>query len=333
MPVENQPGARACDNIWNNVLELSDTYQARKISLKNFEASLRRLWQKFIDAAKDGSKSSPSSNDLVVLILKVKELGTITRVKQDDASSTEREEAILPNGQRLWTDLPYFVDHIQTYWTTSIFKLSVPKLENLTRWLATLPAVGVCPVELLRCGVWLFNEALSEEDRPDHVDDISLKVNDRVKPNVVPVEQLLPLCETWMRENSHRLAILSADPPELDEKARISQLPDESARRITDSNFSVEKWKTWREKLHRLAYHHDASLARPARACIRLSNRAGRWAGVVLDDDIVLGIFNKNFAVERLEENMVNMSVGANTKSTVPSAEFIFEMDMGKSRM
>ncbi|KAH8427662.1 uncharacterized protein LDX57_005373 [Aspergillus melleus] len=128
------------------VHRLGNGYMTREISTADMEQPMRKTWRHFLELAKESTYPHCfGKRDLILMILQFKQLGTITRLKEGGGSSEDREEeAIFPNGQHLWTDLPYLVEGIHTYWADEVCKLRPPELEWLSNWTSRLPSVGIC---------------------------------------------------------------------------------------------------------------------------------------------------------------------------------------------
>ena len=105
---------------------------------------------------------STEHDRLVTLVLEVRELGSFAQEK-DVASGNSQEAAIMPNSQRLWTDLPYLGQDFQDFWTEEFIGLNIIERENLAVLTAKLCAVGVCALDLAGCALWLFKQALQTE--------------------------------------------------------------------------------------------------------------------------------------------------------------------------
>ncbi|PLB55573.1 hypothetical protein P170DRAFT_506141 [Aspergillus steynii IBT 23096] len=283
------------DELWQEAMEIDEKYRTRSIAFKELEASLHKLWR---------------------------------GVKKIDASPKEREEAILPNGQRLWTDLPYFVDDIHNFWENVMFDKSVPETKHLNRWLATMSCAGIYTVELLQCSLRLFSGALEEKKVLELMEDSFIKPDGHEYPDVLSVEQMLPLCAIWMKYTGSKLAILSANPPGLDENACISHPPGPFAREagITDSGLSIGRWQFWRKEFQKFSQKKKwETFSSPAKDCVLWWDRASRRAGILLDEaEESMG--SDGTDTEQLRRNMEDMSIGTNFRESAGSSP---DIDMG----
>ncbi|KAA8644299.1 uncharacterized protein ATNIH1004_008500 [Aspergillus tanneri] len=106
----------------NDILNLSGRYiNDQNIDIQEIESSLRDTWDETSSyTLEDPSPSSFELDRLATLVLEAQERDT----------SKNTEEAILPNGQRLWINRPYLAEEIQWFGSTESVGLSPVERES-----------------------------------------------------------------------------------------------------------------------------------------------------------------------------------------------------------
>ena len=274
-----------------SMLGLGDQFFSHDVDATQLEEGLHDLWDEVIHAARILPADSPEVDRLVMLILEARELGLFVRKDNDNNAPQEREVARLPNGQSLWTDLPYLVQEVRDAWTKESNAYTSAERESLAVLTAKLCAVGVCPTELGDCALWLFREAF-ETERPltmittasgtTSLSGASLPADKGPIPSVV---DLLPACLSWLRYANVKLAKLSvtASSRTIDiEDASVLSAPGSLARQadITQGGFSVARWLFWRRRFKELYARGDSQVAKLARACFEESILTGLSVGL-----------------------------------------------------
>ncbi|RDA93303.1 hypothetical protein CP533_2055 [Ophiocordyceps camponoti-saundersi (nom. inval.)] len=240
----------------------------------HFEESVRDVWDELIHTACILPPDSPEIDRLVTLILEIRELGPLVRIANDG----RQQPAVMPDGQQLWSDLPYLFDELCQSWTadTTIFALeeqaSLPDSgrdsPNALRWArlaaltAKLCAVGVLPEALSGFALWLFRDTLETED-PDEA-------------------RLLPACFEFLSHAHLRLAKMCAanHQPPAHEK-RDGQLGSLAVRAgIEQSGFNIQRWLFWRRRFGELYLGGGAGVAGLARKCFELMVDTGLALGI-----------------------------------------------------
>lgn len=164
------------------------------------EEGLRDAWDELIHAAKIISADSPEHDCLANLVLEMRDFGPLARgVGRGD----DRTPAVLSNGQRLWTDVPFLAQEIQASWSKESHDFSVAERQGLAVLTAKLCAVGVCSADMASCALWLFREAL-ETERP--LTGESARGDAAKGPAQTPLVHLLPACVSWLNHGNFKLA-------------------------------------------------------------------------------------------------------------------------------
>jgi hypothetical protein len=267
----------------DGTMSLSVPYFSHQVNVEQIGEHLRDLWDELIHIAKIIPASSSEHDRMVTLILEARELGTFVRQKKDASFDEEREEAVLPNGQRLWTDLPYLVQEFQGSWTNESMTFTATQRESLAVLTAKLCAVGVCPNELSYCALWLFRETL-EVHRP--LAPSSREGGDSKYPHPTVID-LLPANLAWLRHGKFKLAKLSVahydpSPAVSDDNVQVLTAPGDLATKANflQNGFGVARWLFWRQRFKELSGCGDERVAKLAKACFEEAVLTGLHVGL-----------------------------------------------------
>lgn len=217
-----------------------------------------------IQTAKITPAISSEHDRLVTLVLLAREFEIFHRKKKDGTSNKEKqeeEEAILPNGQRFWTDLPYLVEEIQDAWTNESKGFTATERHNFAVFTAKLCAVGVCDNELSSCALWSIREALETERSITKAEGAPLSIAD-----------ILPACLSWFQHNNFKLlklAVQNYNDHHTSAMAGDDVQPSIMApghlavkANVTQSGFSVARWLFWRQWFQRIESLRERPVAK-----------------------------------------------------------------------
>ncbi|KAF7629712.1 hypothetical protein AFLA_013420 [Aspergillus flavus NRRL3357] len=251
------------------ILNFTQEYIEHNWDLPFVEEGLHDLWDELIHVAKRHPADSAEHDRLITLILEVREWGTVTRKKKGASADEEPEQVILPNGQRLWVDIPYLVQEFQDAWMKESMGYTAAQREGLAALTARLCAVGVYPSELSCCALWLFKETF-ETERPL----IRVEGEGNATNACVPVVELLPACHAWLKYNSFKLAMFTATnhdypPPSTGDSVQASTAPGDLVPKseFPCSGFSIPRWVFWRRRYKHFHHCGNEQIAKLARAC------------------------------------------------------------------
>ncbi|KAJ5979572.1 hypothetical protein N7481_006870 [Penicillium waksmanii] len=241
------------------------------------------LWDELIHAAIAIPTGGAEHDRLVTLVLSTREMGVLARRGGSTIlhETSYGEEAILPNGQRLWIDLPYFIEDVQAFWTQESVFLAASKRENLATWTAKLCAAGVFANELSSVALWLFKETFEIFRRSD-------KSEAGGNAEQISMIELLPACTAWMQFNNFKLvkfAVANRESQSANEKSLGAlTLPGELAKnaQIPTNGFSIPRWVFWRQRLKDLHEGGDAQMMKMTRACFEAMILTGIHIGVAV---------------------------------------------------
>ncbi|OGM49948.1 hypothetical protein ABOM_001589 [Aspergillus bombycis] len=244
------------------ILNISHGYLEGHWDMPFVEQGLHDLWDELIHVAKRHPAGSAEHDRLVTLILDVQQCGPIERKKKDAPADAEPEPVVLPNGQRLWSDLPYLVQEFQDAWMKESMGYTAAQREGVAALTARLCAVGVFPSELGRCALWLFKETF-ETERP-----LTRAEGER------PSFKLVTFTVT-----NH-----DYPPPSMGDDVQASTAPGDLAPRseFPCSGFSIPRWVFWRRRYKHFYHCGNEQIAKLARACFEEAVFKGARMGIEL---------------------------------------------------
>ncbi|KJZ77764.1 hypothetical protein HIM_02941 [Hirsutella minnesotensis 3608] len=303
--------------IRDELLRIGHHYFIDEISVAEMEESLKDAWDELIHAARIIPSDSSEHDRLVTLVLELREFGPLTRSKKDTLFEDERESAVVPNGQRLWADVPYLAQELQSSWGQESIGFGDVERQNLATLTAKLCASGVCSHDIADCALWLFREAL-ETERPLDTESGEGQAAGSVGPTIA---QLLPACLAWLDHGSFKLAKLCAGGHSSmsmtsasgdDQRLLISPGPLAVKSNIPPKDYSMERWLFWRRRLGELYISGNEAVAPIARKCFEIMVSSGLPMGVdipgekrylervfeALDKELVARDFKESIASE-----------------------------------
>ncbi|KAJ4163429.1 hypothetical protein LMH87_005160 [Akanthomyces muscarius] len=256
----------------DDLFRIGQNYFVFNFDLARIEGDLHDAWDELIHAAKRLPLDGAEHDRLVTLILELRELGQLQRKKKD----TDLEEvAVMPNGERLWIDLPYLAEELYASWMRESTSLTRHERQSLAVFSGKLCAVGVCVPELAQSALWLLKEAL-ETDRPETGPSTGSRALVRASPTIA---DLLPACLAWLKFGNGKLAKLSLENyrPTTVQVDVSSHSPGSLATGsgIESEGFSLARWLFWRQRLGDLYRHGCDEVAKLARACFEEMIYAG----------------------------------------------------------
>jgi len=277
----------------DEVIGLSDQYFNHHLCVGQVDERLHDLWDELIHIAKVTPADSAEHDRLVTLVLEARELGSFAR-KIVENGEDRQEEAVLPDGQRLWSDLPFLVQALQDFWTKESMALVSTERESLSVLTAKLCAVGVCPAELSRCALWLFKETLETERPLVHLQGAMSGGDSKDSSSHPSIADLLPACLAWLRYNNFKLAKLSVandnhDPASGISTDRVFTTPGDLASdaNVTQDGFSVARWLFWRRRFNEL---HRAANATDNTGTVDLNQQVAKLTRACFEEAVLTGL-------------------------------------------
>ncbi|KAG6184879.1 hypothetical protein E4U27_000797 [Claviceps purpurea] len=265
----------------DDVFRIAQNYLTSTYTLSSIEGYLHDAWDEFIHAALLQPADSAELDRLVTLILEVRELGGLSK-------QGEQEAAVMSNGQRLWTDLPFLAEDLYAFWSKESDALTAAQRASLAAFTGKLCAVGVCAPALARCALWLFKRAFETE--------ISAET----------MTEMLPACREWFFYGNTTLVKLCRDnhgsgasgdgdgDGALETPGPLVTDAETKKRR----GFSIARWLLWRRCAGQMyaarlgqasgeAAEVSAEVSKLGRACFEQMVSAGLVAGVTVPGEKV----------------------------------------------
>lgn len=256
----------------DDLLRIGCQYFECSVGVEGIEEDLHDIWDELIHASMVLPAVSAEHDRLVMLVVSMRELGTFARYKKgsdvheraeedsmettDERSSARRESAVMANGQKLWTDLPYLATDLYTFWTQESQRLSTTERESLATFTAKLCAVGACDDDLANCAMWLLKQTFE-------VERLLTQVAADKQADTLSVAEMLPACVAWMNHCNFRLlrlceqgvsvSTIPETEPETDTPARVqgdqASIEGDEGRSGVSVSFSLSRWLLWRAKM------------------------------------------------------------------------------------
>ncbi|EFR02150.1 hypothetical protein MGYG_05152 [Nannizzia gypsea CBS 118893] len=315
------------ENLRNAIGGIGRGYFSDDFAAAEIESQLHDIWDELIHAAKITPATSAELDRLVTLVSETRALGVFAQNKADKEAAPEREGATLPNGQKLWIDLPYLGQEVKDSWTKESMGFTPAERESLAVWAAKLCATCICPEDLSRCALWLFKQAL-ETDRPVTKDGQDGKA-------CPTVHDLLPACLAWLKHSNSKLVRLSYENYRA---ARASEggisseenndssitLPGDLAVQagVTQPGFSIDRWLFWRQRFKDLYRSGVPSVVKLARSCFEVAIFSGM--------DVGLDIPGERVYLSRLFEALDREVETREFKECVGAEDIDIDMDWDK---
>ncbi|KAG5978465.1 hypothetical protein E4U55_006176 [Claviceps digitariae] len=272
----------------DDLFRIGHNYFASTYTLGGIEGFLHDAWDEFIHAAMLHPADSAELDRLVTLVLEVRELGVFSQkcpahenanaqsVPDTREEKQEEKEAIMSNGQRLWTNLPFLASDMYGFWSKESGALTGTQRGSLAAFTSKLCSAGVCAPELARCAVWLFAQALETE-----------------LPSETMVE-MLPACEEWFCYSKTTLVKMCRDNHGAGSSAEndnamsgaVGPLVTDAETRQRGS-FSIARWLFWRKRAGHIYADGSGHVSRLGRACFELMVNAGLLVGVEVPGETV----------------------------------------------
>ncbi|KAF3481993.1 uncharacterized protein GIQ15_04752 [Arthroderma uncinatum] len=291
---ENDPGnvRETWENLRNSIIGIGRGYFGNDFPATEIKDQLHDIWDELIHAAKITPAASAEHDRLVLLVIEARELGIFTQNKEDRAAASAstspsqiRDEVVLPNGQRLWIDLPYLTQEVTDSWTKESMGFTRAERESVAVWTAKLCAAGVCSDDLSRCALWLFKQAL-ETDRQLIEDDGQGDSKGDKEDTCPTIQDLLPACLAWLKYSNIKLVRLSqanyTGIHSSDGGHDDTTMPGNLAVKagVTQVGFSVQRWLFWRQRFKDLYRSEVPSVVKLAKSCFDASIFSGMDVGI-----------------------------------------------------
>jgi hypothetical protein len=203
-----------------------------------------------LEVAKITGLEDTTHDSLILLLLYFKELGTLSRnIEGVD------EEAVIADGGRAWTDLPYFGADLLAAWKESAGMTAKHRI-NLAAFTGKCVAHGVGGTDTVLSALWLLEEAFRG--------DGGLAASEIA----VDLVELLPVCTALLQNCCHKLLKLC-----------------NSSDRGPAGEFSMGRWLSWRRQFQVLSQSEDKALAQEAKCGFDSMINCGREMGYIVEGE------------------------------------------------
>ncbi|KAH7018940.1 hypothetical protein EDB80DRAFT_869615 [Ilyonectria destructans] len=213
--------------------------------------SLHELWFMYYYASKYVSSKSAERDRLAFEVLHIQAQGALSRrITATDAVETETTSDGV-----IWTDLPFFVSDIMSFWTEDCAGMSAVQRINFYSFLARLASVGLAKEKLCSIMLILFRDTL---ETPRSLGDLDANGNEDTTRSLMDltIGDLLPAVGIWFSTAGTRIISLSNQSWHdcLDDSKAIGSLyRDDVSTNLKSSGFSVERWIDWFRRLEEIA--------------------------------------------------------------------------------
>ena len=226
-----------------------------------FEVDLHDLWYLFIQAAKAIPEAEPAADQLACQVLRARNFGVLCRVRSGMAAPSG-EQAITSTQQRIWLDLPFLMDALQSAWAAASSDMTADERRNLAGFTARLASFGIHTDELISCALGSFAKALETSSEAEIADQV-------------------PVLDSWLRHGG--FAILSASARGFGStKTQTVSTPGELFARSnaeTGPAFSVARWDFWKQRLNELQQGSASDTAEQLQQCVGMMRSAEELIG------------------------------------------------------
>jgi hypothetical protein len=251
------------------MITLNGSFSQQYDPIDFIEAGLHHIWHMVIGTAKITEPQDTAHDSLTILLLYFRQLGTLRR-----KINGIEERAVIGNGLRVWTDLPYFGTDLMAEWQR-LAGMTAKQRISLAAFTGKCVALGVGSVDITCCTLWLPKEALegSQELASE-------------KDGGIPIVELLPACTRLFQQCGHKLLTLCINDKTLEqEDLDPSSFGQAATNKLANDNPSVERWFSWRKKFQELSQSQDEVVARESKRGFDAMIGCGREMGYVVEGE------------------------------------------------
>lgn len=249
------------------MIALNDRFSQHHETMDLIEQDLHDIWHMVIEVAKITPAEDGTQESLVFLLLYFKELGALRRNVEGG-----EQEAVLENGMKVWTDLPYFGSDLLAEWQ-KLPGMTTAQRANLAAFTGKGVALGIGGDDVALCPLLLVREALELYARPEE-DAGELIV------------QLLPVCTILLQNCGHKLLTLCIYNKKFEQRDMASSvLKQQAVRENKEADFNIERWLRWRKRFQELSRSEDEVVAKKAKRAFDSMICCGRELGYVVEGE------------------------------------------------
>jgi hypothetical protein len=245
------------------MIALNASFSQQYDPIEFIEADLHHIWHMVIEVAKLTESEDSTHDRLVTLLLYFRELGTLHR-KVDGVE----ESAVMGNGGRVWTDLPYFPSDLTEEWRRWS-GMTTKQRVGLATFTGRCVTLGVGGIGVTACAVCTIEEALGEE----------LTASGKEGGAVV---ELLPVCTILFQQCGHKLLALCIDNKAPIHGDVVSVFEPTAFIEVLMNTLHMGRWLSWRKELQYLSRSQDEVVAKEAKHGFNAMICCGREMGYVV---------------------------------------------------
>ncbi len=221
-----------------------------------------------IEVAKLTEPGDCTLDNLVILLLYFRELGTLCR-KVDGVE----ERAVMENGERVWTDLPYFPLDLSKEWRMWA-AMTAKQRAGLAAFTGRCAALGVGGIGVMSFAVWTLEEALGRREELTAAGEAS-----------GTVVELLPVCTILFQECGPKLLTLCIDNKTPIDGDVVSVFEPTAFIEDLLNTLHMGRWLAWRKELQQLSRSQDQVVAKEAKHGFNAMICCGREMGYVVEGE------------------------------------------------
>lgn len=251
-------------SIWSFGKGITLRYMKSAHPIGVFEVDLHDLWHKLIAVAKVTPADDAESDRIVAQVMRLRELGTLVRKETG-------QRAVVSNGQRMWTDLPFLAQDLRTEWAESLHLMTPEKRDNFAGFTSRLLESGIGGDGIAACALILLRETLETPQT-------SLSIDEALFAN------FMSAVFTWLYWGSFKiwkLSVLepSAQDPELTATdmhwGDVGELA--AAAGVKQKGFSEQRLRFWISRLESIAGELADKNGVLSDKCKRSANMLSQW--------------------------------------------------------
>jgi len=250
------------------MIALNGSFSQQHDPIEFIDADLHHIWHMVIEVAKLTQPEDSTHHSLVILLLYFRELGTLHR-KVDGAE----ESAVMGNGGRVWTDLPYFPLDLGEEWRRWP-GMTAKQRVGLAAFTGRCVALGVGGIGVTSYAIWTLEEALGRKE----------EFTASGKASGVVVE-LLPACTMLFQECGHKLLTLCIDNKISIHCDVVSKFEQTAAIEVVMEKLHMGRWLSWRKELQHVSRSQDEVVAKEAKCGFDAMICCGREMGYVVEGE------------------------------------------------
>lgn len=240
---------------------ITDRYTNSNHEVGVSEVDLHDLWYLFIQAAKAISEAEPAADQLACQVLLARNFGVMSRIGSSIAAASG-EQAITSTQQRIWLDLPFLIDSLQSAWATASSNMTAVERCNLAGFTARLASFGIHTDESISCALGSFAKALETSSEAE-------------------IAEEAPVLAAWLRHGGFEILSASARGYQSTKTQTSSTPGDIFAQKNIKAGpaFTITRWDFWKQRLDELQQGLVSDTAKQLQHCVGIMLRMEEMIG------------------------------------------------------